>query len=219
MQPLDSAGVYYAIATSGMYPGEGGTGLGSEYSGEIGLFAYPSTRLAQGIVLDGQALNQSEYPILYAMLGTRFGTGGGSTFKVPDLSGANPTLLGRASYTNGLTIYQVFNGSIPSLSSANAPIANYDAYATQAGSLNVTVTGLLANDNYASSVMVVKQPSHGTVTVNASGHFVYTANTTYQGANSFTYKAFNNWGSSMEATVSQLHQQWRDDGIVAKRGV
>ncbi len=201
MKPLDDAGVFYAMAIAGIFPSTDGPGTDMGHSGEIGLFAYPSPNLAQGIMLDGRSLIRSEYPNLLASIGTRFGANDSATFKLPDLRKANPALLGGASFPTGFTIYQMLNGPLPSLSSEDAPVAHDDAFTTITGSLTVTAPGLLVNDSAASGVMVVKQPEHGAVSLDSNGAFVYAAAPTYQGADEFTYKAFSNWGSSVEATV------------------
>lgn len=56
------------------------------------------------------------------------------------------------------------------------------------------VPGVLGNDDFAGHPAIeaigVTQPTHGTVTVNANGSFVYTpTNLNYSGPDSFTYKA------------------------------
>lgn len=54
---------------------------------------YGGVAAPEGWVLcDGQTLSATRYPKLYAVFGTRFGSGGAGTFKVPDLRGR--TVLG-----------------------------------------------------------------------------------------------------------------------------
>lgn len=70
------------------------------------------------------------------------------------------------------------------------PAAMDDSYTLGANSsLSVDAAdGLLANDaGGALGFIVTSNPSHGTVTINADGSFVYIPNTGYTGADTFTY--------------------------------
>ncbi|HEX2748144.1 MAG TPA: Ig-like domain-containing protein, partial [Verrucomicrobiales bacterium] len=87
------------------------------------------------------------------------------------------------------------------------PVANPDTYAaTEDTPLNVTAgSGVLANDTDAESdpftAVIATQPSHGTVTLNANGSFLYTPAANYNGADSFTYRATDT-RASVPATVT-----------------
>lgn len=75
-----------------------------------------------------------------------------------------------------------------------APVANADAYtATEDTTLNVPAAGVLANDTDAEgdaiTAVVATQPSHGSLTLNANGSFVYQPAANFNGTDSFTYRA------------------------------
>ena len=52
------------------------------------------------------------------------------------------------------------------------------------------------------TAVVVTDPSHGTLTLNANGSFTYTPTASYYGSDSFTYKANDGAADSNVATVS-----------------
>ena len=58
--------------------------------GEARLTAHPTLALPGTMVADGRTLDPSAHPALFAMLGTRYGGDGVSTFALPDLSGVSP---------------------------------------------------------------------------------------------------------------------------------
>ena len=87
----------------------------------------------------------------------------------------------------------------------DAPVAVPDSYSTNEDTpLTVAAPGLKANDSDAdgSALTAVKvaNPAHGTVTVNASGAFIYTPAANYNGPDSFTYRVTD--GSANSATVT-----------------
>ncbi|MFO0902889.1 MAG: Ig-like domain-containing protein [Pirellulales bacterium] len=89
----------------------------------------------------------------------------------------------------------------------SAPTATNDAYAvTKNVTLEIAAPGVLANDSDADSdaltAVVVSQPTHGTLTLNANGSFTFVPTTDYTGADSFTYKANDGDADSAVATVS-----------------
>ena len=91
------------------------------------------------------------------------------------------------------------NGIITITGTNLSPIANNDNYSiterdfTSDPGLTVAAsTGVLANDTdpqgLAMTPSLVNGPTHGSLTFNSDGSFVYTPNTGYLGADSFTYK-------------------------------
>lgn len=91
----------------------------------------------------------------------------------------------------------------------NTPaVAVDDTYST---TMNTQLTvlaedGVLANDSDLEddtlTPSVITQPSHGALTLNADGSFVYVPATDYYGADSFTYQVNDGFGNSTEATVT-----------------
>ncbi|EKQ69168.1 pre-peptidase C family protein [Leptolyngbyaceae cyanobacterium JSC-12] len=92
------------------------------------------------------------------------------------------------------------------VSSNTPPVANNDFYSAFSGiPRSVAFPGVLANDTDVNgdslSVSVVTNPANGVLTLNPNGSFVYTANSNFQGVDTFTYRAFDGIDSST-ATVS-----------------
>ena len=87
------------------------------------------------------------------------------------------------------------------------PSATSDAYSVNEDEqLTVDAAGgVLNNDTDADSdtltAVVVLQPSHGTLTLNTDGSFVYTPDADYSGDDAFTYMANDGFTDSVEATV------------------
>ena len=89
----------------------------------------------------------------------------------------------------------------------DAPQALNDAYSTAENTvLNVAAPGVLTNDTDIDSATLtaikVSDPSHGTVTLNSNGSFVYTPQAGFSGTDSFTYKANDGSLDSNTATVT-----------------
>ncbi|MDB6056434.1 MAG: repeat-containing protein, partial [Verrucomicrobiales bacterium] len=90
----------------------------------------------------------------------------------------------------------------------DAPVAANDSYSTaEDTTLNIAaVTGVLANDSDVDgdtlTAVIVGNPSHGTVTLNADGSFSYTPAANYNGSDSFTYQAKDSALNSATATVN-----------------
>src|SRR5207244_8102189 len=86
-------------------------------------------------------------------------------------------------------------------------MAANDSYATTEDTpLTVAAPGVLVNDSDidSSTITAVKtsNPSHGTVTLNADGSFIYTPAANYNGTDSFTYRARDGALGSATATVT-----------------
>lgn len=89
----------------------------------------------------------------------------------------------------------------------NPPTAMEDSYSTTRNTpLTVNAPGVLSNDTDANgdtlSAIKVADPSHGTVTLNTNGSFIYTPTTNYVGADSFTYRVSDGTASSGIVTVT-----------------
>ena len=88
----------------------------------------------------------------------------------------------------------------------DAPRAVNDVYVTSEDTrLTIGAPGVLGNDTDADSAtltaILVANPAHGTVTLNANGSFTYMPAADYNGPDSFTYKASDGTADSNVATV------------------
>jgi VCBS repeat-containing protein len=85
--------------------------------------------------------------------------------------------------------------------------------------LTIVGAGVLTNDtdveNNPLTAILVSGPSHGTLTLNASGSFTYTPAANFNGTDSFTYKANDGTADSNIATVT-LTVKAVNDAPVAK---
>lgn len=112
--------------------GEPTGGTGERLVGEV--IAYGGVSAPTGwLMCDGTAVNRSIYADLFAVLGTRFGAGDGSTtFNLPDFTGRVPIgasgdkPLGDTGGTNAVTLS---SGNLP----AHTHTINHDHAATQVG--------------------------------------------------------------------------------------
>jgi hypothetical protein len=87
------------------------------------------------------------------------------------------------------------------------PTAVNDSGSTsEDNTLNVSGPGVLTNDSepngFAISVISYTQPTHGSVTVNASGSYSYIPAADYNGSDSFTYTLTNGNARASTATVN-----------------
>ncbi len=87
------------------------------------------------------------------------------------------------------------------------PVATEDSYTTNEDeSLIVAIPGVLGNDNDVDSSTItaikVDDPTHGSLTLNNSGSFVYTPIENYHGQDSFSYKAYDGEKASNTVTVT-----------------
>lgn len=107
--------------------------------------------------------------------------------------------VGRNSWTKSSTTFTIRANT--------APVANNDSYTTPyQTALNVPAAGVLTNDTDANgdalSAVLVSNPTHGTLSLNANGSFTYTPAAGYSGSDSFTYKANDTGLDSNVATVN-----------------
>ncbi|WP_166832001.1 Ig-like domain-containing protein, partial [Thalassoroseus pseudoceratinae] len=89
----------------------------------------------------------------------------------------------------------------------NTPVANDDQYSVaEDNSLSIPAAGVLANDSDADgdalSAILVGGPSHGSLTLDTDGSFVYTPNADFNGTDSFTYRASDGTLQSAPANVT-----------------
>ncbi len=89
----------------------------------------------------------------------------------------------------------------------DAPVAVNDSYSTNEDMvLTITASGVLGNDSDVDgnslTAVLVTNPLHGTLALDANGSFTYTPATNYNGADSFTYKANDGTTNSNTATVN-----------------
>ena len=97
-----------------------------------------------------------------------------------------------------------------------APLAEDDAYTViEDNSLTVAAPGVLTNDTDdngdALTAIVVTQPAHGTLTLNADGSFTYTPALNFTGTDTFTYKANDGLLDSNTVTVTITVTPVNDD--------
>ncbi len=94
------------------------------------------------------------------------------------------------------------------ISVVQAPTANPETYIVNYSSSSATVAaGVLANDSDPNTggtltAVLVSQPAHGQVALNANGSFTYVPNGTFQGFDQFTYRAVDGAASSSPVTVT-----------------
>jgi VCBS repeat-containing protein len=100
-----------------------------------------------------------------------------------------------------------------------------DAPVAQDGSFHGSEDTVISNalvatdvDTAQLSYIVVNQPAHGSVTINAIGIFNYTPNTNFNGADSFTFKANDGTLDSNIATISLTVFAVPDAPVITSNG-
>jgi hypothetical protein len=89
----------------------------------------------------------------------------------------------------------------------DAPVSVTDAYRTKRNlTLDVPAPGVLANDQDIEdtrlTVTLVNGVSHGTLTLNTDGSFIYTPNSDFRGEDTFTYQISDSEGATSLTTVT-----------------
>ncbi|MBV5339617.1 MAG: DUF2341 domain-containing protein [Deltaproteobacteria bacterium] len=90
-----------------------------------------------------------------------------------------------------------------------SPVATNDSYSTSANTaMNQAAPGVLSNDSDPEGATLTAQlvsgPSHGTLTLNSNGSFVFSPIANYVGSDTFTYRASDGTTNSNIATVTIL---------------
>ena len=109
----------------------------------------------------------------------------------PDLATAHPTTD---------TVSVLLNTTVTTVPN-RAPTAAGDTYSTaEDTTLTVAAPGVLGNDSDPDgdplSAVLVSEPSHGTLTLNANGSFTYTPAANHNGTDAFTYRASDGTATS-----------------------
>lgn len=131
------------------------------------------------------------------------------------INGQAYTYFARALYADG-TLSDLSN--IVTIVAVNdPPVAVDDSYSIdQDTPLSQPAPGVLANDTDqdgggAPQAVLVTGPSHGTLTLNLNGSFVYTPAAGYSGPDSFTYRARDGSTESNVATVTITVREVKKD--------
>lgn len=95
------------------------------------------------------------------------------------------------------------------------PVATADGYATDEDiALVVTAPGVLGNDGDVDgdvlSVTLLGPPAHGTLSLEASGAFVFTPERDFHGTDSWSYRAGDGHGGTRDGTVAVTVQPMND---------
>lgn len=122
---------------------------------------------------------------------------------MPELAGTVQSLVIQVQDSFGLIDQAVLEIEIVS----GSVIANPDSYTLSQGSSLTVNPGVLANDVESSGAAItaslVTGPSHGQLSLNANGSFVYVPASSFFGVDSFVYKASN--GSSSAQALVELN--------------
>ena len=113
----------------------------------IGDYKYSASNTEQNgwLLCNGQSLAVSDYPDLYTVIGTNFGTVGAGYFNLPDFTGRVPAVPGNANSENALDDTHEFGDSIGAdnviLTEAQMPTHNHG------GTTGNRTTGISAADS------------------------------------------------------------------------
>jgi VCBS repeat-containing protein len=109
--------------------------------------------------------------------------------------------------SDGSNISSVVTVTITVTPVNDGPVAVNDAFTTPEDMmLTIAAPGVLANDSDvdgdALSAVIATLPTHGALTLNADGGFIYTPNLNFNGVDTFTYRATDGASNSNPATVT-----------------
>jgi VCBS repeat-containing protein len=130
----------------------------------------------------------------------------GSFVYTPNLNFNGPdTFTYRAS--DGSNVSSVATVTITVTPVNDGPVAVNDAFTTPEDTmLTIAAPGVLANDSDvdgdALNAVIATLPTHGVLTLNADGGFIYTPSLNFNGVDTFTYRATDGASNSNPATVT-----------------
>jgi len=108
--------------------------FGSDTPIGAGMLWYTNTAPAGWLIADGSSLNRADYPKLFSVIGTTYGSASGTTFNVPDLRQRFP--MGKAASGTGNSLA----GTGGSVDHTHSVPAHYHGMGTGAD-LNITASG------------------------------------------------------------------------------
>ena len=121
---------------------------------------------------------------------------------------------------DGTADSNVANVTITVTAVNDAPVAGNDSYSVdEDATLNVAAPGVLGSDTDVDgdslSAVLVSGPSHGVLTLNLDGSFIYTPATDFNGNDAFSYKANDGAADSNVATVTIVVGSANDAPVAA----
>jgi VCBS repeat-containing protein len=161
-----------------------------------GVLTYDVYRVAGDTLVPGQDWTAVGQPVASAPGSTAY-----SLVDTSQLSnGASYTYFAVATYADGI---KSDPSNLVTITAVNdPPAAGGDSFSTDEDTpLSQAAPGVLANDGDPDSAstlaaVLVGQPVHGSVTLNADGSFTYAPAANYNGPDSFSYKAIVTYGDS-----------------------
>ena len=137
MQP--SSVLNYIVATTGIFPSQGGSGSTDEpMLGQVALFAGGFAPSGWAFA-DGQLLSISQNSALFSILGTTYGGNGTTNFALPDLRGRDIIGAGQGPGLANFTLGEVVGTETQTIFTAE--LAPHDHVIPEPGSLGLTLIG------------------------------------------------------------------------------